>query len=261
MSTLIESPIDLDQQLDELEIRLDRLRALYEQYFLGIEKRPPSIQHKEVARIIRLVSTYQIKQSRSKFRYQSLIQRFNVHNGYWVRTCRQIEEGSYSRHRARINRRESQASNQLNTADLAKQASVAKLKDAKAVIEGKEQRASQQAVLPYSSQIRGTPSSEVRNSDQERASSSWEGVSGMKENTAHVLDAAGISKNRAETIFETLISARKEHGESTDNLTFERVVHSMAKQIPKIRKTHESSSVDFNVVTKNNKVYLKPVPK
>ena len=40
-------PDEVDNQLEELEIRVERLRALYEQYFLGIEKVEPAVPRKD----------------------------------------------------------------------------------------------------------------------------------------------------------------------------------------------------------------------
>jgi len=41
---------EVEVVLKELEERLDRLRATYEQYFLGFEKLEPTIPRKEVDR-------------------------------------------------------------------------------------------------------------------------------------------------------------------------------------------------------------------
>ena len=43
---------ELDVLLEELENRLERLRALYEQYFLGFEKIEPAVARKDVDRRI-----------------------------------------------------------------------------------------------------------------------------------------------------------------------------------------------------------------
>jgi len=41
---------EVDIALEELDQRLERLRALYEQYFLGIEKVEPAVARKDVER-------------------------------------------------------------------------------------------------------------------------------------------------------------------------------------------------------------------
>lgn len=92
---------ELDIALDELETRLERLRALYEQYFLGIEKIEPSVARKDVERRIWLLRRERINNTAKRFRLQTIIQRHNTFQQHWVRICREIEAGTYQRHLAR----------------------------------------------------------------------------------------------------------------------------------------------------------------
>jgi hypothetical protein len=89
---------EIDVALDELENRLDRLRSLYEQYFLGIEKIEPSVARKDVDRRFWLLRRTQIRNTARRFRLQVLVQRYNTFQQYWARICREIENGTYSRH-------------------------------------------------------------------------------------------------------------------------------------------------------------------
>ncbi len=45
-------PVDIEKLIGELEIAVDRLRSLYEQYFMGIEKLEPMVPRKDVDRRI-----------------------------------------------------------------------------------------------------------------------------------------------------------------------------------------------------------------
>jgi hypothetical protein len=90
--------------LDELESRLDRLRSLYEQYFTGIEKAPPQVQHKDVERRIQLLRKLQIRNTAQRFRFQTLIQKYTTYLQYWQRILRRIEEGTHKRDLARAQR-------------------------------------------------------------------------------------------------------------------------------------------------------------
>jgi hypothetical protein len=89
---------EIDSTLDELENRLDRLRALYEQYFLGIEKIEPAVARKDVDRRFWLLRRIQIRNTARRWRLQVLIQRYNTFQQYWTRICREIENGTYVRH-------------------------------------------------------------------------------------------------------------------------------------------------------------------
>jgi hypothetical protein len=89
---------ELDVALEELETRLERLRSLYEQYFMGIEKIEPQIARKDVDRRIYVLRREKIRNTAKRFKLQTIIQRYNTFQQYWMRICREIENGTYKRH-------------------------------------------------------------------------------------------------------------------------------------------------------------------
>jgi hypothetical protein len=91
--------------VEELEIRVERLRALYDQYFMGIEKLEPSVPRKDVERRLYVLRRTQIRNTGMRFRFQNALLRFNTYQTYWMRICRQIEEGTYKRDVRRANAR------------------------------------------------------------------------------------------------------------------------------------------------------------
>jgi hypothetical protein len=95
---------ELDILLEELETRVERLRALYEQYFLGIEKIPPHVAHKDVDRRLYTLRREQIRNTAKRFKLQTVIQRYNTFQQYWMRIMREIENGTYRRHVLRAER-------------------------------------------------------------------------------------------------------------------------------------------------------------
>lgn len=98
-------PNEIDIALEELEQRLERLRSLYEQYFLGIEKVEPAIARKDVDRRFWLLRRTKLRNTARRFRMQLLVQRYNTFQQYWLRICRQIENGTYIRHVIRAEKR------------------------------------------------------------------------------------------------------------------------------------------------------------
>ena len=99
------TPEEQEQIVGELEIALDRLQALYNQYFMGIEKLEPMVQRKDVERKINQLRKQQIRNTAVRFRLQTQIQKYNTQSNYWKRICRQIEEGTYKRDVMRAKRR------------------------------------------------------------------------------------------------------------------------------------------------------------
>ena len=67
----------------------------YEQYFTRIIKREPVKLKEEVESIIRHYSNKNITNTSIKFRYNSLVSRYNSYKQYWTRTIRAIEEGTF----------------------------------------------------------------------------------------------------------------------------------------------------------------------
>lgn len=90
-------PTEIEQKINELEKDIDRLHALYNQYFMGIEKVEPSIPRQNLDRKINMLRREQIKNTAMRFRLQMQIQKYNTQSTYWNRICRQIENGTYTR--------------------------------------------------------------------------------------------------------------------------------------------------------------------
>ncbi len=95
----------METLIEELETRVDRLRALYEQYFIGIERLEPGVPRKDVERRFYVLRRTQIRNTALRFRFQNVLLRYNTYQTYWIRICRQIEEGTYKRDVRRANAR------------------------------------------------------------------------------------------------------------------------------------------------------------
>jgi len=100
-----EKGAEIEEALDAFEKLLERLRAMYEQYFLGISKVAPSQLHTEAERRQRDLTQIQIKNTALRYRYATLSQKFGAYNTYWKRTMRMIEQGRYVRDLQRVQRR------------------------------------------------------------------------------------------------------------------------------------------------------------
>jgi hypothetical protein len=96
---------EIEAAVGDLETNLDRLRSLYEQYFMGIERIAPAVVHKDVERRLYALRKEQIRNTAVRFRFQMIIQRYSTYQAHWQRICRQIEEGTYERHLLRAQKR------------------------------------------------------------------------------------------------------------------------------------------------------------
>ncbi|MEM9692588.1 MAG: MXAN_5187 C-terminal domain-containing protein [Myxococcota bacterium] len=96
---------EVEKALEDLEPKVERLKALYQQYFMGIEKIPPNVLRKDVERTIWRLRRARFRQTRLQFKFQQLVQRFNTYQNYWARILREIEKGTYKRDVLRAARR------------------------------------------------------------------------------------------------------------------------------------------------------------
>jgi hypothetical protein len=109
-----EQEADLETLVTELEQRVDRLRAAYDQYFMGIEKLPPHVIIKDVERRLQDLRKIQIRNTALRFKFQNTLQKYNTYQSYWQRIVRQIEEGTYKRDVRRANERFGTAAQRRN---------------------------------------------------------------------------------------------------------------------------------------------------
>jgi len=94
----------IEEDIAFFEASVADLVVKYEQYFLGIEKREPLKLYEDIERFIRRYNTAAIVNTMAKFKFNTLVGRFNSYKQYWTRTNRLIEEGKYSRERFKMAR-------------------------------------------------------------------------------------------------------------------------------------------------------------
>jgi hypothetical protein len=108
-----EKGAEIEEQLDALDKLVDRLRVMYEQYFLGMAKQAPSYLHTDAERKVRDLTQLQIRNTALRYRFATITQKFGAYNTYWRRTLREIEQGRYVRDLSRIKRRAQQAGEEI----------------------------------------------------------------------------------------------------------------------------------------------------
>lgn len=99
-----DQPVDIEDLLDQLEKLLERLKVMYEQYFMGIQKMAPAQIHNEVERRLRDLTQISIRNTALRYRFNAMQQKFASYNSYWRRTLREIEQGRYVRSLQRLSR-------------------------------------------------------------------------------------------------------------------------------------------------------------
>jgi hypothetical protein len=70
-----------------------------------------------------------------------------------------------------------------------------------------------------------------------------------------------MSEKETRELYDRYVQARKLVGESTANLTYEKLVKQLDKQASQIMAQHAARAVEFSVVLKDDKVILKAKPR
>src|SRR5574340_231656 len=99
---------ELADEAQKLEEELEALKAKYEMYFLGVERREPVRWREDVKKkVLRLKSAF-TRNTGLRFRVQSLHARYLSYERLWLRAAREREEGTYRRDlfKARLHTRE-----------------------------------------------------------------------------------------------------------------------------------------------------------
>jgi len=148
---------DIGELLDDLHKQVERCKVLFEQYFLGIQKTAPGQLHVDLERKIRQVTQVHIRNTGQRYRFTSLSQRFTSYNTYWKRTMRQIENGTYVRDMARVERRAQRSGKDIPDEQLAKMPKRMRdriLRGRKAVVERAERTAAREEAQKASGKVR-----------------------------------------------------------------------------------------------------------
>ncbi len=288
----MKAPSEFEAKLHDLESRLDRLKSLYDQWFQGLERIPPTRQRERLDRDIREMRKRQPRNTALRFRFQTLYQRYTTLMNYWNRVTRQIEEGTYKRDVMRVRRRRRREAQHPRTSatDIAVDIDLdsvdldAEIAGALAMLDGpgpeplsgdKTEPNIQVATVlgapPSSAPRSPTTTAPVRATfSRPKAPAPAVRPTGAAKPTppppparrppppASTRGASGIDVKR---IYNQYIEARRRNHQRTDNVKFEKLERQIQQMVPKLRKKHRGKKIDFEVVVKDGKVGLKPVTK
>ena len=85
--------IKQDDELDRLEDDIRRLKNKYDQFFTGITRVPPMHERKQVEIQIYEIGKQKMRENARRFRYNTLLSRYNQYREMWGRKMREREEG------------------------------------------------------------------------------------------------------------------------------------------------------------------------
>jgi hypothetical protein len=219
-----QQPLPLDKVLDDLERRLDRLRALYEQYFQGIERIEPSQERASLHNAVLELRKEKTRNSALRFRINQIVARMSTFENYWNRICRQIEEGTYQRDLFKARLHAAQREEKVPAKEKEETAQPAKITAAQAPSGPPQAASPAKAALPH---------------------------------------AAGgdISDSEIKALYQAYVTAKRRCREEVKGLTEEKLGQTLRSQVSAIKNQYKCKAVEFKVVIKDGKAVLKAVPK
>lgn len=85
--------IKQDDELDQLEEDIRRLKSKYDQFFMGLQKVPPHFERHQLETSIHELNKQKIRDNGRRFRLSTLVSRYNQLREMWGRRMREREEG------------------------------------------------------------------------------------------------------------------------------------------------------------------------
>ena len=269
---------EYEAELNDAEMRLERLRARYEQYFRGVDRREPAFERKDVERRMQLLRRERPRNTALRFRSQTLLQRYTTFRTHWNRICRQIENGTYKRDLQRMrSRRERLEPSQARATetDLQAERGVVSL-DESLDIDQEVAAALAAAEASASNRSANQPTARPRTQTfsrpealkkpppvprQASPASAPPPVPPQAARRPPPPPPQGASDRQLRSLYDEYINARRKNNERVDNLSFNKVRQQIEKMKPRLQKKYGKDSYDFKVVVKDGRVGLKPVGK
>ena len=264
----------IEARISELEMKIDRLRSMYESYFMGMERMPPNVLRRDMNRMMLELQQVPIGNAALRFRYQALSQKWVLHITYWNRTMREIEAGTYRRDMARAQRHMAQRGGILTEEeaitigipknrvrafiarqqkDAAKRSAV----DLKAVADGQaaatESPALPAAISPVANE--GPVQSRPRPGPPPIP------VHARRPPTVEVaaaeMDLPGLPTPDFDSAYEKYLSAHRELGREAEAATKDKIRARLGKQLPKILAEQRCDRVRLEIAVEDGKVKLR----
>lgn len=224
----------MDKELSELDARLSRVRVLYDQYFMGIERMEPTYLRSEIDKIFRRSQILKRGSTVFKFRFRSLQQRYTAYRSYWDRIVRMIEDGQIRRGVNIMGRR--LPSDQAEEQDQATEGTASG---------PKESLRSQRRRFR-----RREPAADTSVADAAAAAGQ------LQDRAAE--DQREFASGDVQALFNCLVREKKAAGEAVDKISAGVVQKSVDKILGKVS---EGKKVHFRVVNSDGRVSLKAVIK
>ena len=225
---------EVSQEVDSVEAQLHALRGQYEQYFLGMEKRPPTKAHEQFRKRLATLRTVPSRNSALSFRIQSLQASAATYERLWTKTLQEMEDGTYRRDvfKARLRR--------------------------------KSKPEVPAAPAPATAQTTAAAGTKPAATGKVASVAKPETPQAPAEPQIHIAGTAPpdpLGETRLRSVYRAYVEAKRKCNEDTTRLSFDAVAESLKRQVPELLERHKVRDVEYRVFVKDGKAILRAVPK
>jgi hypothetical protein len=259
----------VDRECVAIEEDLAALRMAYEQFFLGLERHPPTKKHDALKKRIAQVRNSFVRSTVAQFRVQGVIQKMMTYERLWTRTIEQMENGTYRRDVFKAKLRHKIEPAAAKPEPSAPPSESSSSLDAALAAAAATPRANVKTAEP--SPVAKTPSAGVMPAKMPGASpTTATGAVNGKAPAPQQRPAPGsptatprtaFNETKLKEVYDAYLMAKKRCNEDVSKLSYDAVASTLRKQVPEILKRHNARDVDFKVIIKDGKAVLKAVPK
>ena len=245
----------IEARLDEMGQKLERMRGLYESFFMGIERSPPEVLRRDINRQILEMQQVTISNSSLRFRYQALTQRWVLLITYWNRTMREIEAGTFSRDLAKAKRHMASKGTSAVTLEEALAMGIPASR-AKAFVA--HQQATQErraAAAQLKAGAKGAAPAQDPGSPAQA-----EGSTPQATTEPPPLPLPGLSEADMQDAYRRYSEAHKQVGTAEPPPSLSKLRQRLAKQLPQILSANNCSRVRLEIAVDDGKVRLRAWP-
>jgi hypothetical protein len=244
-------PADLAPQLEELANKIERLKTLYEQYFMGIERVEPQLPRKEVTRVMLQLQQQYIRNTALRFKFNTMLQKWNIYVTYWNRVLREIENGTYVRHLQKVKRKAEREGRELPTEMGFKTSQFHDVDTGQGPKTRKHEDLDLEEVWDDKRPAAPPPPAPAPPPPARRA---------MPPPLPPALPKIpGMSEQELRRLHQRYVDAQKASGAAA-TVKYETLVHSLAKQVPEVLRQTGVQAVRFDVSVEKGKPVLKAFP-
>lgn len=232
---------ELEAEVQTVEEELEALKARYDLYFLGIERREPNRWRDDLRKkVMRLKSAF-TRNTGLKFRIQSLHARYLSYERLWLRSAREKEEGTYRRDlfKARLRHHEEPEAPSAPTPV--------------------------PAAAPQKPAPRGAPPGQAAASTAAAAKPApppaAKATPPPRPPATPPPGGGGMNETQMRALYNAYLAAKMTCREDVSKLTYDAVAKTVSKQIPELMTRYKAKSVEFKVEVKDGRAVLKAIPK